>query len=164
MPCVSFSRYMTTKKACGFAIPSSISHLWTSRTQDAFANAGGEFILFRTSHPSARLSALLPPTIPLFWNKASEMRNCERRRVIFPSNHGRQQSRRIGLHVSYVALHISRSKTHSRTASARLFYPPGFQKYSVTGESNTLLAKSTMQKTSALGLAWFSGLRTQYQA
>jgi hypothetical protein len=52
MPCVSFPKYMTTKQACGFAIPSSISHLWTSRTQDAFANAGGG-----TSHPSTRLSA-----------------------------------------------------------------------------------------------------------
>jgi hypothetical protein len=56
MPCVSFSKYMTTKQACGFAIPSSISHLWTSRTQDAFANAGGAFIPFQTSHSLTRLS------------------------------------------------------------------------------------------------------------
>jgi hypothetical protein len=107
---------------------------------------------------------LLQPRIPLFWHKAGEMRNCERPRVVFPSSHGRQRSRRTGLHVSYVALHIIQSKTHSRTASARLFYPPGFQKCSVTGKGNTLLAISTMQKTSALGFAWFPGLRTVYQA
>jgi hypothetical protein len=47
---------MTTKQACGFAIPSSISHIWTSRTQDAFANAGGALFPFRTLHSLIRLS------------------------------------------------------------------------------------------------------------
>jgi hypothetical protein len=59
MPCVSFLD-MTAKQAWEFAIPNSISHLWTSKTQDAFANAGGAFALVD------KASNLLPPTIPLF--------------------------------------------------------------------------------------------------
>jgi hypothetical protein len=118
----------------------------------------------RNLAPFDKAVSLLPPTIPLFWNKASEMRICEQRRVVSPSSHGRQRSRRSGLRVSYVTRYIFPSKAHSRTASARLFYPPDFQRCSVTGQDNTLLAKPTMQKTSALGLAWFSSLRTEYQA
>jgi hypothetical protein len=36
--------------------------------------------------------------------------------------------------------------------------------YPVADQGNTLLTKSTMQKTSAFGMVWFFGPRTEYQA